>query len=45
MRILQLSRGVVEKLLLARSERDREAERVAGADYCGCAAARRSGDD
>src|SRR5271168_620369 len=30
MRILRLNRGVVEKLLLARNERDREAERVAG---------------
>ena len=29
MRILRLNRGVVEKLLLARVERDREAERVA----------------
>src|SRR5271156_3014139 len=29
MRILRLNRGVVEKLLLARCERDREAERVA----------------
>src|SRR5271154_2404105 len=30
MRILRLNRGVVEKLLLARNERDREAEREAG---------------
>jgi histidinol dehydrogenase len=29
MRIIRLNRGVVEKLLLARNERDREAERVA----------------